>query len=177
MALRIAVSGSAGVGKSTLARRLAERLGVAYIGEGMREYLERTGTDLHALGHEGVRALVLTLWEERKEAEHAARSFVADRSSYDFAAFWLYYHFAAEDDDTARLFAETLTPRRYDVVYLLPWGRIPLIADGIRTPNPWTQLHLQLILEGLLRKHAPETVGIESVGVEDRVEEIVARIG
>src|SRR5688572_19066707 len=98
---RIAISGSAGVGKSTLARCLAERLGVPYIGEGMREYLERTGTNLHALGAEGVRRVVLALWEERKAAEEDARDgFVADRSSYDFGAFWLYYHFAAPEPDT-----------------------------------------------------------------------------
>ncbi len=177
MAPRIAVSGSAGVGKSTLARRLAAALGVPYIGEGMREYLERTGTDLHALGHEGVRALVLRLWEERKEAEALSGGFVADRSSYDFAAFWLYYHFAADDAETRLLFEETLAPGRYDAVFLLPWGRIPLVADGVRTPNPWTQLHLQLLLEGLLRRHAPETVAVEAVGVEERVAEIVGRLG
>lgn len=174
MAVRIAVSGSAGVGKSTLARRLAEELGVPFIGEGMREYLERTGATLHGLGHEGVRALVLQLWEERKNAEAAATAgFVADRSAYDFGAFWLYYHFAAEDADTERLFAETLAPARYDRVYLLPWGRIPLVDDGVRTPNRYTQLHLQLVLDGLLRRHAPELRDLRAVGVEERVAEIL----
>jgi hypothetical protein len=142
----------------------------------MREYLERTGTDLHALGHEGVRALVLQLWEERKEAEAAHASFVADRASYDFAAFWLYYHFASDDAVTARLFDEALAPGRYDAVFLLPWGRIPLVDDGVRTPNRWTQLHLQLLLEGLLRRHAPETMPVEAVGVEQRVAEILGQL-
>lgn len=176
MAVRIALSGSAGVGKSTLARRLAETLGVPCIGEGMREYLERTGVDLHDLGHDGLRALVLELWEERKAAEARHPAFVADRSSYDFAVFWLYYHFAEEDAATTRLFEETLAPGRYDAVFLLPWGRIPLVDDGIRTPNRWTQLHLQLLLEGVLRRHATEAVLVEAVGVEDRVAEILARL-
>lgn len=176
MGPRIAVSGSAGVGKSTLARRLADALGVPCIGEGMREYLERTGVDLHDLGHEGLRALVLELWEERKAAEARHGAFVADRASYDFAAFWLYYHFAEEDPDTARLFEETLAPGRYDAVFLLPWGRIPLVADGIRTPNRWTQLHLQLLLEGVLRRHAPDAIPVEAVALEARVEEILGRL-
>jgi nicotinamide riboside kinase len=174
MADRIAVSGSAGVGKSTLARRLAAELGVPYIGEGMREYLERTGMTLHDLGPVGIRRVVLDLWAERKEAEAAAATgFVADRSAYDFGAFWLYYHFAEPDAETERLLAETLTPGRYDVVYLLPWGRIPLVADGVRSPNPYTQLHLQLLLEGLLRRHAPETVELGTVGLDERVEEVL----
>ncbi len=169
----IALSGSAGVGKTTLARRLAAERGVPFIGEGMREYLERTGVDLHTLGHAGMRQLVLRLWEERKEAEAAApNGFVADRSAYDFGAFWLYYQFAGNDADTERILRETLAPRRYDAVYLLPWGRIPLVADGVRTPNPWTQLHLQLVLEGLLRRHAPETVEILAVGLDERMAEI-----
>jgi nicotinamide riboside kinase len=177
MVLRIAVSGSAGVGKTTLARRLAAVLGLPYIGEGMREYLERTGQDLHRLGHAGMRDLVLALWEERKSAEDAAGAFVADRAGYDFAAFWLHYHFAEEDAVTDRLFAETLAPGRYDAVFVLPWGRIPLVADGVRTPNRWTQLHYQLLLEGLLRVHAPECAAVAAVGLDERVAEIVARLG
>ncbi|MES2638957.1 MAG: AAA family ATPase [Myxococcota bacterium] len=174
MAERIAVTGSAGVGKSTLARRLAAELGVPYIGEGMREYLERTGDNLHALGHERMKALVLRLWEERKEAEAAATTgFVADRAGYDFGAFWLYYQFAAQDADTERLLAEALAPGRYDAVYLLPWGRIPLVADGVRTPNPYTQLHLQLLLEGLLRRHAPDTIELLALEVDERVAEVL----
>ncbi|MFZ5482517.1 MAG: AAA family ATPase [Myxococcota bacterium] len=175
---RIAVSGSAGVGKTTLARALAERLDVPYIGEGMREYLERTGANLHDLGPTGVRSVVLALWEERKALEAAARDgFVADRSSYDFVAFWLYYHFAAPDRDTERLFAEALAPGRYDRVYVLPWGRIPLVDDGVRTPNPYTQLHLQLLVEGVLGRHAPEAVHLATEGVEARVAEVLADRG
>ena len=175
MVQRIAVTGSAGVGKSTLARRLAAELGLPYIGEGMREYLERTGDNLHELGHARMRELVLRLWEERKEAEAAAtRGFVADRAGYDFGAFWLYYQFAAQDAETERLLAETLAPGRYDGLFLLPWGRIPLVADGVRTPNPYTQLHLQLLLEGLLRRHAPEAVELRAVGIDERVAEVLA---
>ena len=87
MRARIAISGSAGVGKSTLARRLAADLGWPYVPEGMREYLESGAPSLHDLGPRGVRDLVLRLWEERKEAEaRAGDAFVADRASYDFGA-------------------------------------------------------------------------------------------
>ena len=178
MGHRIAISGSAGTGKSTLARRLATSLGLPYIGEGMREYLERTGTNLHDLGHEGVRAVVLELWEARKQAEEEAREgFVADRASYDFGAFWMYYRFAGPDALTEQLFAETLAPGRYDRVYVLPWGRIPLVADGIRSPDRWTQLHVQLLIEGMLRRHAPDFVEIISVDVEGRLAEVLADRG
>jgi nicotinamide riboside kinase len=172
MALRIAVSGSAGTGKSTLARRVAEVLGVPYIPEGMREHIERTGVNLHSLGHEGLRRLVLQLWAERREAEAAHASFVADRSSYDFAAFWLFYRFAEPDADTDRLFADALAPR-YDAVFLLPWGGIPLMADGLRNTNPWVQLHYQLVLEGVLGRWGQGVVRVEAATLEERADAIL----
>ena len=36
-------------------------------------------------------------------------------------------------------------------LFLLPWGGIPLVSDGLRSTNPWVQLHFQLVLEGILR--------------------------
>ncbi len=173
VAKRIAISGSAGVGKSTLARRLAQDLGLPYLGEGMREYLERTGTDLHTLGHEGVRDLVLTLWDERRDAEaRAAAGFVADRSSIDYAAFWLYYRFPTLADQTADRFAEWLAPHRYDHHFVLPWGVLPLVDDGVRTTDRWTQLHVQLLIEGLHRTTAPAAVLIGAVDLDARVAEV-----
>lgn len=172
---RIAITGSAGVGKSTLTRRLAAVLGVPWIGEGMREYLERTGIDLHLLGPEGLRELVVRLWEERKEEEaRAAAGFVADRASYDFAAFWLYYRFAGDDPVTERILAETTAPGRYDRVYLLPWGAIPLVADGVRSPDRWVQLHSQLLIEGVLARWAPDARRVAATGLEERVAEVLA---
>jgi len=178
MAKRIAISGSAGIGKSTLARRLAADLDLPYLGEGMREYLERTGEDLHRIGRDGLRELVLQFWEERKIAESAATAgFVADRASYDFAAFWLYYQFGSDDSRTEAFLAEALAPGRYDRVYLLPWGVIPLVDDGVRWANRWTQLHMQLLIEGVVRRHSPAAVDITEVGLEDRVIRIRADIG
>ncbi len=157
---RIAVTGSAGVGKTTLGRRLAETVGVPFVAEGMRERVEG-GLDLHALGREGLRAMLLELLEEMEaRARHAvARSggFVADRCAVDVAAFWLYYGYGTDGAATERLFSrvrDRLDP--LDLVVVLPWGAIPLAADGVRSANPWLQLHYQTVLEGLLRRWLPE---------------------
>lgn len=176
MLQRIAISGSAGVGKSTLARALASELGVPCLPEGMREYLQSGGPDLHRLGHDGIRALVLRLWAERQEAEaRATGGFVADRSSYDFAAFWLFYRFAEPNDpDTAAYLAATMGPDRYDLVVLAPWGRLPLEADGVRSTNPWVQLHTQLLIEGMVRRCAGAVHDLRALALVDRVAEVKA---
>jgi broad specificity phosphatase PhoE/predicted ATPase len=153
---RLALSGSAGVGKTTLGRRLAARYGVPYLPEGMRARLEG-GLRLHDLSHPQLQALVETLWREQQAAERAAirdhGGFVADRSAVDYAAFWLHYRFTDDQESTRRFFAETIgwVPT-YDRIILLPWGVLPMDADGVRASNIWLQRHYQSVVEGLLSR-------------------------
>ena len=185
--MRIAVSGSAGTGKTTLARALGARLGLPVIGEGMREYLERTGVDLHALGHAEFRALVKGLWEERRTAEaeaiRAAGGFVADRAGVDFAAFWMFYRFAREETETEQMMAEALDPGRYNWIFLLPGGAIPMVADGVRTPDRYVQLHVELLIRGLLgepeggaSRGGARWAEVRAVSLPEREAEILGRI-
>lgn len=171
---RLALSGSAGVGKTSLGNRLSAEFGVPYIPEGMRKRLEN-GLNLHDLTHRQLQELVVVLWEEQKAAEQAAMDqhggFISDRSAVDFAAFWLYYHFVEDEAASERFFADTLGWfANYDRVVLLPWGVLPLQADGVRSSNPWVQRHYQAVLEGLLSREVhddrvlrlPELVSLEA---------------
>lgn len=154
-AVRIAISGSAGTGKTVLGKALAKRLDLPFIPEGMRERLA-AGLDVHALSAVQFRDLVVELYEEaqanmaRATATHGG--FVADRGPIDYLAFWLYYGFADDLAATEAFAARTAgDATRLDATVVLPWGAIPLIADGIRASNPWRQLHFQALFEGLVR--------------------------
>lgn len=169
---RIAISGSAGTGKTTLGRALAAELGVPFVEEGMRRRIE-AGFRPHGYGAREWASLVRELWAEHRAAEEAAgEGFVADRSSLDFAAFWLHYGLH-EDVDATEEFVAGLRAHaaRYDRIVLLPWGALPLVDDGVRSTNRWTQLRFHGILEGLLARLAPDRVQrIDGLGnVEERI--------
>ncbi len=154
--MRIALSGSAGTGKTTLGKQLALDLGLPYVEEGMRTLLER-GLDMHSLDIEQQRQLIRDMWERQASQEDAASSgVVADRSSLDYAAFWMHYSLHEDVDATEAFLGQMIEhATSYDLVVLLPWGVIPLEADGVRSTNRFVQLRYQGILEGCLRRFLP----------------------
>lgn len=180
---RIALSGSAGTGKTTLARALATRWRVPYLDEGMRRRLEG-GLDLHALTPEGFRNLNLELRDEQAERERAALlshgGFVSDRSALDYAAFWLVYRFVDDEAITEQVMqAAAEEAAGYDAIVVLPWGVLPLQHDGVRSTNRWRQRHFQATVEGLLRRDVEPGRLLEMPALrdlEDRMRWVLARV-
>jgi uroporphyrin-III C-methyltransferase len=152
--LRIAVTGSAGVGKTTLVEALAPALGLPIVPEETRARLERGERPLSTLSPGDVAPAAEELWEDRRRSEAQLTSFVADNCSLDFAAYAL-HHGATDEVRMARLLEETRSAcARYDAILLLPWGAIPYQRDGLRSDAPLPELRYQLVLESLLARHA-----------------------
>lgn len=183
--LRVAISGSAGTGKTTLGQALADRLDLPFLPEPMRARLEG-GFDLHDVTLDQLRDLILELYDESIDAMAAAEAnaggFIADRSPADFVAFWLYYRLAGDEAATEALVARVRRDLdRLDGVLLLPWGGIPLEDDGVRAPNAWLQLHFQALFEGLVARYVPITRLLRLPdpvsGLEDRLEWALQQFG
>ncbi len=111
---------------------------------------------LHGLDPSGWADLIEELWDEqRAQQEAAADGFVSDRSSLDYAAFWLHYGLFDEDATAAWIERMAAASSGYRHVLLFPWGALPIAADGVRSTNRWVQLRFQTILEGLLERYLP----------------------
>jgi len=147
--------GLSGTGKTTLSADLAQELGVPFLEERMRQRLE-SGFDLHRLTPEDWRQLIESdRAAQRAEEQRCTQGFVADRSSLDYAAFWLHYQLHEDAQRTERFVQAMVEEARgYDRILLFPHGVLPLVDDGVRSTNPWTQLRFQTILEGLVGRYS-----------------------
>lgn len=154
-ALRVAVTGSAGVGKTTLATELSKELRLPLVHEEMREYLLASGRRLGACSPLQAGLVLERLWRQRVESERHLESFVADHCSLDFAAYALQHGAEPAQSGVSSLLSEAaLGVAHYDAILLLPWGSIPYEKDGVRSDEPSLELSYQLLLEALLARHA-----------------------
>jgi predicted ATPase len=153
----IGITGSAGIGKTTLATALAERLGRPLVPEVMRDRLA-AGFDLHHLTREGHRALLAgDATDLARRLAMADTPLVTDRTPLDMVAFWLSNGYGVDDPAaTEALLARAVCAMAdYRRVIVLPWGVLPLTHDGVRGANPWLQLHFHEIVAGLCHRYVP----------------------
>jgi len=156
MGLRVAICGSGGVGKTTLAVPLARQLRATYIPEHFESFFDRPGK---FRSPPPILAELFNEVLERKRAEEQAQeSYVVDRSPIDLFNLWLAQGLALRAEDTKRFHANCRDYcAAYDFVVILPWGALPLVpSDHVtgrqrRVLNPWVQLSAHASIAGLAR--------------------------
>ncbi len=158
--MKLALSGSAGVGKTTLAKELAVRLNADFIEEHYSGFFDEVGNFVEPPAT--LRNKIFNVLEYKHNLEHGSNGFVSDRCPVDIFNLWLSRGFARYQDETADLYRKCRAYMKgYDAVVVLPWGQIPLQQveeageNRRRIMNPWTQLHNHSVIAGLLIQWLP----------------------
>ncbi len=157
--VKIAISGSAGVGKTTLASALAHCYGCRLIEEGYDGLFDPHADFIRPRSR--LRREILCLLEQKNSRESEAGSFVADRCAVDLFNLWMSRGFGDDQELTAWLYQHCRRyVEKYDFVFVPPWSAIPLRQIDLpvnrrRAMNPWSQLYNHANVIGLLHQWLP----------------------
>jgi nicotinate (nicotinamide) nucleotide adenylyltransferase len=160
---RIAVSGSAGIGKSTLCYKLANVLGYPLLPDVTDAILCKYGYSgwREVTSQEEIVKIRFEALERKIEQENSNEFFVSDKSVVDYLGYW--------DLNTSRNATKSESEqyemyvsdqiKRYDLVLLLMWGRLPLEDIPRRNVDEVHQFHVHsAITFRLLQFKAPFVV-------------------
>ena len=151
--MRIAVSGTAGIGKTTLARSLAPLLKLEYISENYERFFEQPGT--FKKPHSELIPIFQQVFEQKSAQERLSVNFITDRCPVDLFHLWMTHGLGEDLQQTRRFFDQCLKQARsYDFLILPAWGSIALNQKEDsgncqrRVMNPWTQLRNHAAIVG-----------------------------
>ena len=182
--MKIAISGAHGVGKTQLARKLAEALGLPIIDEVARTVAQQMGikscADILAQLDAGKWGAVLKYQHKIITAQiqaERATDWISDRSVMDIAGYiHLYATLIADKKQRksalidAKTYSEGIMPltRKYDAIVYVPVPRGLQAAedDGFRLTA--YQAELDKILRGLLKKAECMVIRLPRVDVGER---------
>ncbi len=163
--MKIAIGGSHGVGKNTLAKALAKRTGFNYIPDIVREEALKKGFIINENTPPEVQLwLVSRQWELENITPE---SWVADKSLFDFL---VYGEMVLKDENTVKVIREMVRRNaNYDFVFYLPI-EFSLELDGVRSED----LKFQKDVDSRYRKTL-EKLGIKYIILSGSVENRVNR--
>jgi hypothetical protein len=151
--MKIAVSGSVGIGKTTLVSQLAEQLNLPVINESYEDFFGEKAFDLPA---DELKEIFYQLLEFKNKKEKDYGSYISDRCPVDLLNLWLEVGLWRKGNDT-RVFYERCKSyiADYDFIIFLPWAVLPLKQlDELknhrrRVLNSWVQLKNHANMFGL----------------------------
>ena len=161
--MKIAISGCAGVGKSTLTQALADDLKITALDEHYGALFSPPGT--FNSEPEKLIPLFIQVLDEKHALQEETDNFVVDRAGIDLLNLWMAKGLSRYQDATEYMVSQCRKQlQRYDLVVFPPWGAIPLVphenSDGrVRVQDPWTQLRNHAAILGFARLWlAPEKI-------------------
>ena len=186
--LKLVLTGSGGIGKSTLTHALAGATGLPEIEEQFDEYFQRR--DIKNKDPQEWASEVHTVFDLKSALEDRHGHFVSDRSALDLMALWCRYklHRKLPYQQSVDFFRQCqLRAADYSFVIIPPWGVFDIqqvdhqIRPGVRRAmNKFTQFDYHCMLVGYAHQHLPNIRIIEIPrhvdGIEARTSYVLAQI-
>ena len=185
--MKIAVSGCAGVGKTTLAGALANALGVPLIPEQYDPLFNQPGKFM------GPDSSVLvpdfqSILRNKRSQEVRYGDFVTDRCPIDLFHLWMARGLGKLEDKTAAFHdACRDSVQDYELVVIPPWDGIEFRQIDsppdlrYRTMNKWIQLHNHACITGYaclwISSARLELLPMQLQSIDDRVAHVLRRLG
>jgi len=149
--MKIALSGSAGTGRSTIAIRLAQSIRhtpLTNLAKGiLREQGFKYGTDTTVEKFLATPERQMALYDHKRVVESEHENFVTDRSWVDNAAYAVIGFYENPSFNIASYLDDCRCEvEKYDSIIHIPWGRQPLQPNGTRTINPWFQFMVDSVI-------------------------------
>ncbi|MDR3591557.1 MAG: ATP-binding protein [Negativicutes bacterium] len=155
--MKIAISGSHGVGKTTLAKALSEKLNYPMITEVARTVAKEMGfanTDqIRQADMETITRFQTRIFYDQMLAEHGYRehldNFISDRSIFDCVAYMILYGMDQKIIDFFIASAAVMSGH-YDLIIFCPVPLGKIQNDGFRLTDKESQFKYGMILKDLL---------------------------
>ncbi len=181
--MKLAISGSAGTGKTSLLKGIAEQIQYPVIEELYDDFFDHHGEFITP--DSSLQRGIFTTLEAKHALETGHPKFIADRCPADLFNLWLSRGFAQNQKSTADLYRRCRSyMNKYDYIIVLPWSALPLSqikgqqTTRKRVMNPWIQLHNHAAIIGLLQQWVPATkllpIPYALTGITSRVEFAIA---
>lgn len=175
--MKIAFSGSAGTGKTTLAKKISEIYKFKFIPEGIREYLSEQNIEhLRELNPNDSFVMQKEILKRKLslENENLYNNFVADRSTADNLAYTLRWCSRNISEEEIRdYYMKCLDNLRvYDIVFFCPWNSIELENDSIRSNILFYQYEISMLIYGIIKSNNIPMHVLETSSLQDRLIEI-----
>lgn len=182
--MKIAVSGSAGIGKSSLAKAISEKLGLPLIAENYEALFDNPDKfnkpDLIA-------AQILKIFSTKHQLEAKYDSFITDRCSIDLFHFWMKIGLWIRQKETDQLYDTAIQQAgQYDLIVLPPCGLLQISSDHEagdarkRSLSPHVQQYNHASIAGLAIQWVPidRLLFLPNIkqSIDERVEEVMKKL-
>jgi len=169
--MKIALVGTEGTGKTTLAKAVSEKYNIPYVDECARIISKETGIKVREDNSDKLYEFQIKCLEMKLKEESKYDEFIADRSTIDNLVYYLRWVANDKDSELNEKYCRKCIQniRTYDKIVLMEPKYLSLVKDEIRTGNIWYRESIHFMLIGVLEEYVEDYIRMPFVYLEDRV--------